>query len=152
MPSHPPSTDERASLAQPSQSSSSPECTSHLGFSLGIETGATMKDFASDSISATSGPPWFATCPLLCCLRLVIVSLLVVVAAGCSNGQEYDQVPAETSQQHGTPFAGDDQTPLIVFPQHEASLGTDRGGEYFAGQLILSPNPPMDGVRTLEGV
>ena len=137
MPSHPPSTDARASLAQPSQSSSSLECTSHLGFSLGIETGATMKDFASDSISATSGPPWFATCPLLCCLRLVIVSLLVVVAAGCSNGQEYDQVPAETSQQHGTPFAGDDQSPLIVFPQHEASLGTDRGGEYFAGQLIL---------------
>ena len=34
MPDHSPSTDERASLAQPSQSSSSLECTSHLGFSL----------------------------------------------------------------------------------------------------------------------
>ena len=34
MPDHSPSTDERASLAQPSQSSSPLECTSHLGFSL----------------------------------------------------------------------------------------------------------------------
>ena len=37
MPNHPPSTDERASLAQPSQSSSPLECTSHLGFSLVAE-------------------------------------------------------------------------------------------------------------------
>ena len=36
MPDHSPSTDERASLAQPSQSSSPLECTSHLGFSLEI--------------------------------------------------------------------------------------------------------------------
>ena len=34
MPDHSPSTDERASLAQPSQSSSPLECTSHLGYSL----------------------------------------------------------------------------------------------------------------------
>ena len=34
MPDHSPSTDERASLALPSQSSSPLECTSHLGFSL----------------------------------------------------------------------------------------------------------------------
>ena len=34
VPDHSPSTDERASLVQPSQSSSSLECTSHLGFSL----------------------------------------------------------------------------------------------------------------------
>ena len=34
MPDHSPSTDERAALAQPSQSSSPLECTSHLGFSL----------------------------------------------------------------------------------------------------------------------
>ena len=34
MPDHSPSTDERASLAQPSQSSSPLECTSHRGFSL----------------------------------------------------------------------------------------------------------------------
>ena len=36
MPDHTPSTDERASLAQPSQSSSSLECTSHLGLGLAI--------------------------------------------------------------------------------------------------------------------
>ena len=35
VPDHSPSTDERASLAQPSQFSSPLECTSHLGFSLG---------------------------------------------------------------------------------------------------------------------
>ena len=35
VPDHSPSTEERASLAQPSQSSSPLECTSHLGFSLG---------------------------------------------------------------------------------------------------------------------
>ena len=34
MPDHSPSTDDRASLAQPSQSSSPLECTSHLGSSL----------------------------------------------------------------------------------------------------------------------
>ena len=34
VPDHSPSTDERASLAQPSQFSSPLECTSHLGFSL----------------------------------------------------------------------------------------------------------------------
>ena len=26
----------------------------------------------------------------------------------------------------------------LVFPQHDAPLGTDRGGEYFAGRLVLS--------------
>ena len=36
MPDDPPSTDERASLAQPSQSSSPLEFTSHLGFSLAM--------------------------------------------------------------------------------------------------------------------
>ena len=39
MPDHPPSMDERASLAEPSQSSSPLECTSHLGFSLGEPVG-----------------------------------------------------------------------------------------------------------------
>ena len=62
----------------------------------------------------------------------------MVVAAGCSNGQEYDQAPTEISLQHATPLADDDQASSMVFPQHDASLGTDSGGEYFAGQLVLS--------------
>ena len=41
MPDHSSSTDERDLLAQPSQSSSPLECTSHLGFSLGY-AGAVM--------------------------------------------------------------------------------------------------------------
>ena len=72
------------------------------------------------------------------CLGLVIVSLLVVAATGCSDGQEYDQVPAENSPQHDAPLADDDQASSMVFPQHDAPLGTDRGGEYLAGQLVLS--------------
>ena len=39
MPDHSPSTDERASLAQLSQSSLPLECTSHLGFGLGSPHG-----------------------------------------------------------------------------------------------------------------
>ena len=75
-----------------------------------------MRDFVSGNISATSGPLWIAICPRLAGLRLVIVSLLAVVAAGCSDGQASS----------------------MVFPQHDAPLGTDSGGEYFAGQLVLS--------------
>ena len=58
------------------------------------------------------------------CLGLVIVSLLVAVVAGCSDDQEYDQPPSQATS--------------MVFPQHDAPLGTDRGGEYFAGRLVLS--------------
>ena len=44
MPDHSPSTDERASLAQPSQSSSPLECTSHLGFSLVLDSQLGISD------------------------------------------------------------------------------------------------------------
>ena len=83
--------------------------------------------------SANSGSTWFETCPRLTGLLLIIVSLLVAVAAGCSDGQ----VPADSSPQHATPLAGGGQSSSVVFPQHDAPLGTDRGGEYFAGQLVL---------------
>jgi hypothetical protein len=47
-------------------------------------------------------------------------------------------VSTETPPQHVTPLAGDRQASSMVFPQHDAPLGTDSGGEYFAGQLVLS--------------
>ena len=50
------------------------------------------------------------------CLRLVIVSLLVVVAAGCSDGQEYDQASS-----------------IMVFPQHDVPMGMDRRRHPYRG-------------------
>ena len=55
----------------------------------------------------------------LACLQILLISLLVALAVGCNDGQ------------------GDDQAPVDVFPQHDAPLGTDRGGQYLAGRLVL---------------
>ncbi len=54
MTDHSPSTDERASLAQPSQSSSPLECTSHLGFSLDVMSDRKIRYwiFCADFIAA----------------------------------------------------------------------------------------------------
>ena len=54
MPDHSPSTDERASLAQPSQSSSPLECTSHLGFSLVITEGPEVVPFPADTFELSN--------------------------------------------------------------------------------------------------
>ena len=100
--------------------------------------GFSVTALTQNSISATSSPPGFVTHLRLGCLRLVIVSLLVAVAAGCSDEQEYDQAPAEISSQPTTSSAAADQATPMVLPQHDAPLGTDSGGEYFAGQLVLT--------------
>ena len=62
-----------------------------------------------------------------------IATILLTMGATCSGVIE------------PTPTGGDSrnipsgaQASAIVFPQHDAPLGTDRGGEYFAGRLILS--------------
>ena len=55
----------------------------------------------------------------LACPRVLLISLLVALAVGCNDGQ------------------GDDQAPVGVFPRHDAPLGTDRGGQYLAGRLVL---------------
>ena len=55
----------------------------------------------------------------LACLQVLLISLLVALALGCNDGQ------------------GDDQAPVDVFPRHDAPLGTDRGGQYLAGRLVL---------------
>ena len=63
---------------------------------------------------------------------------MVLVAAGCSDSQEFDQSSTEISLKLDTPSADNGQASSMFFPQHEAPLGTDSGGEYFAGQLVLS--------------
>ena len=54
-------------------------------------------------------------CPGQSALLLIPVILLLLMVAGCS----------------------DVQGSSVVFPVHDAPLGTDRGGEYFAGRLVL---------------
>ena len=92
-----------------------------------------MKNFDLDGTLAASKPTWFEACPWLTGLFLIVVSLLVAVAAGCSNGQ----VPRDSSEQNANSLTGDRQVSTIPFPQHSAPLGTDRGEEYLAGQMVL---------------
>ena len=48
-----------------------------------------------------------------------------------------DQSPTTVPTQSETPVSGAAQVPEVTFPQHEAPLGTDNGGNYHAGRLIL---------------
>ena len=68
----------------------------------------------------------------------LVVLLLLASAAGCGNdGDDSLKTPA-TSLELSTPQAPDGQASSVVFPRHEAPPGTDRGGEYFAGQLVIT--------------
>ena len=66
-------------------------------------------------------------------LLLLSACLLAIISAGCGDGQG----PAGDSPQHGTLSTVNGQPPPVAFPRHDYPLGTDRGGEYFAGQLVL---------------
>ena len=74
-----------------------------------------MKDFVSGSTSDASRRLQFETWPRWVGLLLLSVSFLVTISVAC----------------------GDDQPSSLNFPRHDYPLGTDRGGEYFAGQLVL---------------
>ena len=68
----------------------------------------------------------------------VIVVLLLASGVACGNdGDDSLKTPA-TGLEMSTPQATDGQAAPVVFPRHDAPLGTDRGGEYFAGQLVIS--------------
>ena len=87
----------------------------HRLFSEARSTKAAMKDLASDSISGTSGRLQLKTRLGWVGLPILLASFLAIISAGC----------------------GDGQPSLATFPRHDYPLGTDRGGEYFAGQLVL---------------
>ena len=55
-------------------------------------------------------------------LLLISAVLLATILAGCGG----NRVPVEQA----------DPT-SVAFPRHDHPLGTDRGGDYFAGQLVL---------------
>ena len=57
----------------------------------------------------------------------------MLMIAGCGEGQ----VPSDGTPQQDTRLPGDGQDPSVVFPVHDAPLGTDRGEEYLAGKLVL---------------
>ena len=82
---------------------------------------------------AASKPTWFEDCPWLTGLSLIVAGLLVTVAAGCSDGP----VPTGSPHQNDTPLTDDGQVSTVAFPQHGAPLGTDRGEQYLAGQMVL---------------
>ena len=70
-------------------------------------------------------------------LRLVAAIFMMAAVAGCGDGQATDHAAAETTPSSDTSLANVQQSSTMIFPRHDAPLGTDRGEEYFAGQLVL---------------
>ena len=68
---------------------------------------------------------------------LVAVIILMGVMAGCGNNRAPDQATTNPSPSSDTPPINNEPASAVVFPRHDAPLGTDHGGEYFAAQLIL---------------
>ena len=79
-------------------------------------------------------------------VSIVALSVLVLLAAAlaCGNDGADNMGSPTTVPKESTPSASESeglssgQAPSIVFPQHNAPLGTDRGGQYFAGQTVIS--------------
>ena len=68
---------------------------------------------------------------------LVVVIILVGIMAGCGNDGASDQVTISPSPSPYASPTSQKSAPAVVFPRHDAPLGTDRGGEYFAARLVL---------------
>ena len=79
--------------------------------------------------------------PRILSFAALAVLVLLPVAMACGNDSPET---TQTGLKESTPQAMESWTPTdgqassIGFPQHDAPLGTDRGGEYFAGRLVLS--------------
>ena len=79
-------------------------------------------------------------------VSIAALSVLVLLAAAmaCSNDGDDDLETPATGLKESAPQATEskaptgDQASTTVFPRHDAPLGTDRGGEYFAGQLVIN--------------
>ena len=68
---------------------------------------------------------------------VTVIFLMMAVTAACGDGEAPDHAAAQIAQSTDTSLANSEQGPVVVLPRHDAPLGTDRGGEYFAAQLIL---------------
>ena len=79
-----------------------------------------MKDIAPNRISDASSWPLSETRRGWAGLLLASAVLLVTILSGC-GGQAPTSLPPQP----------------VAFPQHGYPLGTDRGGDYYAGQLVL---------------
>ena len=91
------------------------------------------RDSAPIDSPTACDPTRFETRPRLTGILLAIASLLVIISAGCGDGQ----VPADGSSKRAAPLSYGAQLSLVAFPRHDYPLGTDRGEDYFAGQLVL---------------
>lgn len=106
---------------------------------MGISRDAGIGGFGSVKKSGALGPVWTPVRFRNDSLRLVVVSLLpLLLVAGCVDGKADDQVPASIPGRSYKFLESQIPTfPVTAFPRHHAPLGTDRGGEYFAAQLML---------------
>ena len=87
----------------------------------GSSKAATMSDFASSGNRTTTATVRAVTDVRRASLPVLLVSLLVAMAlVGCGGGE-----------------GGGQEASARIFPTHDAPLGTDNGGHYFAGQLAL---------------
>ena len=113
-----------------------------------------MNDCPASPIRASLGPGRVVTGFRRGGLLVVVVGLLVVLAVGCRGDRADGQTPVPESTKPGPTVVAEAQTPTVVasqrdlpegrgqapevaFPQHDAPLGTDDGGSYFAGRLVL---------------
>ena len=108
---------------------------------MGIARGAGIGGLGSVKKSGALGPVWPPVRFGMDSLRLVVAYLLLLrlmLVTGCVDGKTDDQVPVsipERSDEHLASRAP--MSSVTTFPRHHAPLGTDRGGEYFAAQLVL---------------
>ncbi len=105
---------------------------------MGIARDAGIGGLGSVKKSGALGPVWPLAPFRMGGLRLVVASLLLMLVAGCGDGTVDNHVPPsipERSDKHLASRAP--MSSVTTFPRHHAPLGTDRGGEYFAAQLVL---------------
>ena len=68
---------------------------------------------------------------------LVAVIILMGMMAGCANDRTPDQATPNVSSSSDTSPVNNEPASAVILPWHDAPLGTDRGEDYFAGQLVL---------------
>ena len=96
-----------------------------------------IRNAAPCAIGNCSGPLRLPARIRLSGFALVIVVILMGVTAGCGNDLAPDQAPISPSPGPDTSPTNTELAPAVVFPRHDAPLGTDLGGEYFAARLVL---------------